>query len=193
MDHLITIADLTAAPSPAPAPVAAAPRSVSLQTLVLSVLLTAVFAPSLQRLVPSVVIVHEHLKIGVVLDFSGSLPAPVVPPNPLVPPVDPPAPVVTGPIHVTLVTDPAADSQANQPIRSGLAIKAAFPALNAIWHHLTTDSQVAANKLTPHVASTGKPSLIVQSEDGALIIPPSKAPDTDTDVVALVKSLRGSK
>jgi hypothetical protein len=121
-------------------------------------------------------------------------PVPVPPPTPPpVPPIPTPAPVVTGPIHVTLVTDPAADSQANAPLRTALAINAAFPALDAYWHHRTTDAGLNQFGLTTTVATVGKPCLIVQDKSGKLLVPASKAPDTEADVIALVKSLRGIK
>ncbi len=128
-----------------------------------------------------------------IIDWSGLAPPAPVPFVPPIPPPPKPGPVVAGPLHVTLVTDPADDSPANAPLRTALAIQAAFGSLDAHWHHLTTDDQINTVGFTKYIAKVGKPSLFIQTADGGLVFPPSKAPDTEAEIIAKIKSLRGVK
>lgn len=114
-------------PSPAPAPPviapvtpvsgSSAPRTVSLSTCVLSVVIAALLSPHLGFMVPAVELVHANHRLGVVLDWSGG----VTPPIPFVPPA-PPAPVKAEKLRVLFLYDGTATKTRDQEITLGSTV-----------------------------------------------------------------------
>lgn len=107
-----------------------------------------------------------------------------------VPPVGGPAPA--GPLHVTFVLDLNSATPEMAKILNSQTMRKAITDRGCFLRILDSKSPVIAQKkLANIVGQVGGPAMIIQKNDGSLVMPAQAVPATEQDVINIVNRLVG--